>query len=75
VQIEFEDSGIGIPGDKLMTIFEADLKKSTPGTENEKGTGLGLLVVKEFIFINKGNIRIESDPVKGTTVTITLPSC
>jgi signal transduction histidine kinase len=64
---------VGISADKLTTIFEPSEKKSTPGTEQEKGTGLGLLVVKEFVSLNGGTITMESQPEQGTTVQIRFP--
>lgn len=71
--IEISDTGIGISSEKLQHIFEPGEKKSTSGTEDEKGTGLGLLVVKEFISLHHGSITIDSKEQKGTTVQITLP--
>jgi signal transduction histidine kinase len=73
VLIEIADNGVGISADKLTTIFEPSEKKSTPGTEQEKGTGLGLLVVKEFVSLNGGTITMESQPEQGTTVQIRFP--
>ncbi|WP_158085210.1 GAF domain-containing sensor histidine kinase [Niastella vici] len=71
--VEIHDTGIGIPAEKLGAIFMPDEKKSTRGTDNEKGTGLGLLVVHEFVQLNQGFIRIESEPQQGTKVTVGLP--
>ncbi|HYC29971.1 MAG TPA: ATP-binding protein, partial [Chitinophagaceae bacterium] len=65
---------IGIPPLKLRHIFEPGEKKSTTGTENEKGTGLGLLVTKEFVQLNKGSIIIESEEGSGTTARLSFPS-
>jgi signal transduction histidine kinase len=73
VIIEFSDTGIGMSPESLQHIFEPSEKKSTSGTENEKGTGLGLLVAKEFISIHGGSIAMASEPQKGTTAQITLP--
>lgn len=68
-------SGIpaGMEGEKLAGIFLPDEKKSTRGIDNEKGTGLGLLVANEFIQLNNGYIRIESLPGQGTRVLVGLP--
>jgi signal transduction histidine kinase len=54
-------------------VFQLQGQRSTFGTEKEKGTGLGLLLVKEFTELNEGTITIESDPGNGTRVTILLP--
>jgi signal transduction histidine kinase len=73
VLIKLTDSGIGIPDEKLLSIFNLDDRKSTQGTENEKGTGLGLIVAKEFVALNKGMLHITSSVDKGTTVAVFLP--
>jgi signal transduction histidine kinase len=75
IQITFTDSGVGIANEKLVNIFEPSENKTTHGTEKEKGTGLGLLVAKEFIQLNNGSISMQSFPGKGTSVTISLPCC
>ena len=74
VAIYLEDNGVGINNENLRSIFEIKERRTTPGTEKEKGTGLGLILVKEFIQLNKGTISIESDPKKGTRIVITLPT-
>jgi signal transduction histidine kinase len=71
--IKLSDTGIGIASEKLHRIFSVDEHKSTHGTENEKGTGLGLLVTKEFVHLNKGVIHINSAINKGTEVSVYLP--
>jgi signal transduction histidine kinase len=74
VVIYLEDTGVGIATERLHSIFQINERKVTAGTENEKGTGLGLVLVKEFIQLNNGTIAIESVPEKGTRLTITLPA-
>jgi signal transduction histidine kinase len=73
VSYKVTDSGIGIPEENMKRLFRIDGGLSTPGTEKEKGTGLGLILCKEFVEKNKGTIRAESTPGKGTTFTFTLP--
>ena len=71
--ITVEDNGVGIPADKLNTIFESNGKYSTKGTNNESGTGLGLTLVHEFVIMNHGEIKVESEVGSGTIFTIELP--
>lgn len=68
------DNGLGIPEDKRRKLFSEDEIISTPGTENEKGTGLGLKLVYELVNINKGSIEIESRLGEGTCISINLPA-
>jgi PAS domain S-box-containing protein len=74
VRLSIKDSGAGMSKDMLSKIFVEHLQ-STPGTEKEYGTGLGLLLVHESIRKNNGSIEVESELGKGTTFTITLPIC
>lgn len=67
------DQGVGIPADKLNNIFNADFNYSTFGTKNEKGTGLGLQLCKEYVELNKGSINITSTQGVGTAITFTIP--
>ena len=73
VKAIFSDDGIGIPADKIDDLFSLDRKYSTEGTAGETGTGLGLLLCKEFIEKNNGNIWVKSGPDKGSVFTFTLP--
>ena len=72
--ISVSDNGIGIPQSRVADIFRVDIQSSTPGTKNEKGSGLGLILCKELIEKQDGNIWIESEEGKGTTVYFTLPA-
>ncbi|WP_378176494.1 tetratricopeptide repeat protein [Aquimarina sp. SS2-1] len=71
-EICFEDTGIGIEPSNLAKLFAEDTF-TTNGTQNETGTGLGLRICKELIELNKGNIKVESIPGKGSTFYVTLP--
>lgn len=73
VNYRVADTGVGIPPEHMDRLFKIDGALSTPGTNNEKGTGLGLILCKEFIEKNKGAITVESTPGKGTVFTFTLP--
>jgi signal transduction histidine kinase len=73
VDITVRDNGIGISSEAQIKLFRTDGFHSTAGTHNEQGTGLGLLLCKEFVEIHGGNIRIESEPGKGSEFKFTLP--
>jgi signal transduction histidine kinase len=73
VIIEVIDKGMGMTEEVKASIFQHDNIISNTGTANEKGTGLGLKLCKEFIEKNDGEIRIESSEQKGTTFYISLP--
>lgn len=72
-EIEVVDSGIGIDQKTIDTLFRLDATHSSSGTENESGTGLGLILCKEFVEKNKGTIRVESEQGKGSKFIFTLP--
>lgn len=74
VYLRIKDNGIGIPEDKLNKIFSEEIVDSSPGTENEKGTGLGLQLCNDLVRINKGAISIDSIEGRGTTIIISLPA-
>lgn len=67
------DSGIGIPKDKMKTLFIIEEFKVSRGTNGEKGTGLGLSLVCDFVKMNKGTVQVESTTDVGTTFTLTFP--
>ncbi len=73
VEIAVEDKGVGMNKKHLEQLFSIDSNKSIPGTNGEQGTGLGLILSKEFIEKNKGNIWAESAIGKGSTFYFTLP--
>jgi len=73
VSILVRDNGIGIAPEILSQLFQVELKQTRRGTEKERGTGLGLILCKEFIEKHGGSIAIESEPGKGSCFKITLP--
>jgi len=73
VHVCIKDNGIGITPEKMEMIFETCASKITPGTNGEKGTGLGLNICKYFISLNNGSISISSENGKGTEVHFSLP--
>lgn len=74
IEILVSDNGIGIKADQLENLFCIDKSQSKPGTQNEVGTGLGLILCKEFVEMHGGKIVVESQPAKGTTFRILLPN-
>jgi PAS domain S-box-containing protein len=73
IKVIIEDNGIGIEQSMLGSLFSIDRNFSSPGTKNEEGTGLGLILCKEFIEKNNGNIWVESIFGKGSKFIFTLP--
>jgi signal transduction histidine kinase len=67
------DNGIGISSQQLECLFLVEKIYSTPGTEQEKGTGLGLMLSKEFVEKNNGKIWVKSEPGKGSEFFISFP--
>jgi len=74
VIIEIRDNGIGIAKERIPNLFNPDENHTNLGTEGEKGTGLGLIICKDFVEKNSGKIWIESQPGEGTVFFISLPS-
>ena len=73
VEISVEDTGIGITQKDRKELFRRNEIHTTRGTNNESGTGLGLILCKEFVEKHGGAIRIESEPGKGSRILFTLP--
>jgi signal transduction histidine kinase len=72
VALTVADTGVGIPAEHLPHVFDRFFR--IPGQSEEGGTGLGLAIVKEVVAAHKGQVTCESEPGKGTTFRITLPS-
>ena len=72
-EITVSDSGIGMSNEIQEKLFKIEGNLSTLGTENEKGTGLGLLLCKEFVEKHGGKILVESEPGKGSTFRFVIP--
>jgi signal transduction histidine kinase len=70
--ISVMDTGIGIEPEKLINLFDKSADFTQSGTENEKGTGIGLILCKEYINMHDGTIWAESIPGKGSTFYFTL---
>ncbi len=72
--VTVKDTGIGIRKDDIDKLFRIDETYSTAGTQNEKGTGLGLILCKEFVEKHGGKIWVESEVGQGSTFYFTIPS-
>jgi two-component system, sensor histidine kinase and response regulator len=73
IQICIKDSGIGIKEENIEKLFKIDAGFSTNGTAQESGTGLGLILCKEFVERNKGDIWVMSEYGKGSTFCFSIP--
>ena len=73
VAIAVHDDGVGIPPDRLPTLFEADQDRRTRGTRGESGTGLGLALCKSLVELHGRTLTAESAPGAGTTFRFSLP--
>jgi signal transduction histidine kinase len=73
IELVINDNGVGISPEHMKRIFSGE-NVSSRGTENEKGTGIGLMVCWDFMARNEGVISMDSTVGKGTTFTITIPA-
>jgi PAS domain S-box-containing protein len=73
VEISITDTGVGISKDTIEKLFQIDSQVTTTGTNDEKGSGLGLILCKEMIEKNNGSIWVSSKVGEGTTFTFTIP--
>ncbi len=69
-----KDSGVGMTPEEMDKIFRIDKKHTSEGTEGEKGTGLGMILCREFLELQGGSMEVDSEPSKGTVVSFWLPS-
>ena len=73
IHIYVKDSGIGIPKEIMEKLFRIDVNVTSEGTNKEKGTGLGLILCKEFVEKHGGKIWVESEVGKGSTFWFSIP--
>jgi signal transduction histidine kinase len=73
IEITVSDFGVGMTEEKAERLFKEEIHESTRGTGNEKGTGLGLVLCKEFVEKNGGEIHVHSQLNNGSHFTFTLP--
>ena len=70
---KISDTGVGISEENCQLLFKLDHNLKTRGTNNERGTGLGLIICKEFIDLHKGKIWVESEINKGSDFYFSIP--
>lgn len=73
IRIEIKDHGIGMNKTQIANLFTLDCYTSRIGTAKERGTGLGLIVCKDFMEMNNGSISVKSKPGTGSTFTLDVP--
>jgi signal transduction histidine kinase/HAMP domain-containing protein len=73
IEFKIADTGIGIPQDKLQTVFDMFQQVDSSATRKFSGVGLGLYIVKKFTELLGGGVRVESEMDKGSVFTVTLP--
>lgn len=74
INIAVEDSGVGMDSEAIARLFKLDAGRSTEGTERETGSGLGLILCKEFVKKNGGDIWVESRINEGSKFTFSVPA-
>lgn len=73
LRVVVEDTGIGIPSDKVEKVFERFFQVDNSSTREFGGTGLGLSIVKSFVDAHNGTVQVESEPGRGSRFTVLLP--
>lgn len=73
VDVSVTDSGAGISEELITRILNGEVKQSKPGTNREKGYGFGLMICLRFLHQNRGILKIDSEPGKGSTFSVSVP--
>jgi signal transduction histidine kinase len=74
VRIEVRDTGSGIPSESLPKVFDRFYRADSARTRHSGGSGLGLSIMRQIVFLHGGDVKIESETSLGTTVSLTLPT-
>jgi signal transduction histidine kinase len=74
IYITVEDNGVGMDNETINKLFSLSNPITTIGTAKERGTGLGLILCREFVERNGGKIMVVSEVGKGSRVTFTIPA-
>ena len=73
IEVSINDSGIGLTEEEIEKLFRIDVNITSIGTGKNKGTGLGLILCKEFVEKNGGKIWVESEYGKGSSFKFSIP--
>jgi signal transduction histidine kinase len=73
LELTVSDTGLGIAAEDVTKLFKIGVQHTTPGIDQERGSGLGLILCQEMTVKNGGQIWVESEPGRGTTVRFTVP--
>jgi signal transduction histidine kinase len=71
--VSVSDTGVGMGPEELKKLFRIDVHFSCPGTESERGNGMGLILCKELVELNRGGFSVVSEPSRGSTFSFRLP--
>ncbi len=74
VRLMVKDNGIGMKAEQIESLLANDKYESTSGTDNEKGTGLGFNLIKDFVDQSGGRVEVQSQPKRGTSFYVFLPA-
>ncbi len=74
IEVSVVDHGVGMSAERLKSLFEFESNSSTVGTAGERGTGLGLVLVKEFVEKHCGQLHVSSIEGQGSTFSFTIPA-
>lgn len=73
IRIMVTDTGVGMNQEQMNRLFDMEYTATRPGTNGERGTGLGLLLCKEFVHKNGGSLKVESRLDEGSQFSFTIP--
>ncbi|MFZ6009247.1 MAG: sensor histidine kinase [Bacteroidota bacterium] len=73
--IDVTDTGVGMDREEIDKLFKWEERKTSMGTRSEKGSGIGLLISKDFIEKFGGSLKVTSEKNRGTTFSLVLPQC